>query len=180
MDCTDARRKTMTTNAVKKTETLQVTMPSEREVAMARVFDAPRELVFKAWTEPALLKRWLYGPEEWPLAVCEIDLRVGGTLRFEWGPYEGKYMGMSGVYREIAPPDRLVFTEMWDDNWTGGETLVTMTFIERASKTTVTQTVQYSSHAARDAALKTAMARGMAQAYDRLAEILAGKANQEI
>jgi uncharacterized protein YndB with AHSA1/START domain len=170
----------MTTNAAKKTETLQVTMPSEREVAMTRVFDAPRELLFKAWTQPALLKRWLYGPEEWPLAVCEIDLRVGGSLRFEWGPHQGKYMGMSGVYREIAPPDRLAFTEMWDDNWTGGETLVTITFVERTGKTTVTQTVQYSSRAARDAALKTGMARGVEQAYQRLVEILAGKTNQEI
>jgi uncharacterized protein YndB with AHSA1/START domain len=176
----NARRKTMTTNAAKKTETLQVTLPSEREVAMARVFDAPRELLFKAWTQPALLKRWLYGPEEWPLVVCEIDLRVGGSLRFEWGPHQGKYMGMSGVYREIAPPDRLAFTEMWDDNWTGGETLVTITFVERTGKTTVTQTVQYSSRAARDAALKTGMARGVEQAYQRLVEILAGKTNQEI
>jgi uncharacterized protein YndB with AHSA1/START domain len=170
----------MTTNAVKKSATLQVTTPSEREVTMARTFDAPRELVFKAWTRPELLKRWLYGPEEWPLAVCKIDLRVGGTLRFEWGTHEGKYMGMSGVYREIAPPDRLAFTELWDDNWTGGETLVTMTFVGRAGKTTVTQTVQYSSTAARDAALKTGMTRGMEQAYQRLFEILADETNQEI
>jgi uncharacterized protein YndB with AHSA1/START domain len=174
----DAGRKTMATNAVKKN--LQVTMPSEREVAMARVFDAPRELLFKAWTEPALLKRWLYGPEEWPLRVCEIDLRVGGALRFEWGPYEGKSMGLSGVYREIAAPDRLVFSETWDDNWTGGETLVTMTFVERDGKTTVTQTVQYSSRAAREAALKTGMTRGVEQAYQRLDEILAVRTNREI
>jgi uncharacterized protein YndB with AHSA1/START domain len=170
----------MTTEAVKKTETLEVTTPSEREVAMIRIFDAPRDLVFKAWTEPDLVKRWLYGPEEWPLAVCKIDLRVGGKLRFEWGPHDGKYMGFSGVYREIAVPDRLVFTEIWDDNWTGGETLVTMTFVEHAGKTTLTQTVQYLSGDARDAALKTGMARGAAQAFDRLAEILAGRKNPEV
>jgi uncharacterized protein YndB with AHSA1/START domain len=167
------------TSAAKRIETLEVTTPSDREVAMIRIFDAPRDLVFKAWTQPDLLKRWLYGPEEWPLAVCKIDLRVGGTLRFEWGPHEGKYMGMSGVYREIVSPDRLLFTEVWDDNWTGGETLVTITFGERAGKTTMTQTVQYSSREARDAALKTGMTRGAAQAFDRLAEILAAKNNQE-
>jgi len=165
----------MTTNAVKRTETLQVTTTGDREVAMTRTFDAPRDVVFKTWTQPELLKRWLYGPDEWPLAVCKIDLRVGGTLRFEWGPHEGKSMGMSGVYQEIAPPDRLAFTELWDDNWTGGETLVTITFVEQAGKTTVTQTVQYSSSAARDAALKTGMARGMEQAYQRLAGTLANK-----
>ena len=73
----------MTIEAVKKTGTLEVTTPSEREVAMIRIFDAPRDLVFRAWTEPDLVKRWLYGPEEWPLAVCKIELRVGGQLRFE-------------------------------------------------------------------------------------------------
>jgi uncharacterized protein YndB with AHSA1/START domain len=68
----------------KNSWTLKVTMPSDREVAMTRVFDAPRRLVFKAWTTPELMKRWLYGPEEWRLAVCEFDMRVGGAVRFEW------------------------------------------------------------------------------------------------
>jgi uncharacterized protein YndB with AHSA1/START domain len=82
-------------------------------------------------------------------------------------------MGFSGVYREIAPPDRLVFTEVWDDDWTAGETLVTLTFAERAGKTTLTQTVLYSSRAARDGALKTGMEHGVAQSFDRLAQLLA-------
>lgn len=94
---------------------LQVTTPSDREIAMTRIFDAPRHLVFKAWTKPELLKRWLYGPEEWRLAHCETDLRVGGALRFEWRDHAGNHMGFSGVYREIAPPERLVFTEVWDE-----------------------------------------------------------------
>jgi uncharacterized protein YndB with AHSA1/START domain len=154
------------------TETVKLTTPSDREVAMTRVFAAPRALLFKAWTKPELLKRWLCGPDEWPLAVCEIDLKVGGALRFEWRHRDGSKMGMSGVYREIAPSDRLAFTEVWDDNWTGGETLVTMTFIEQAGRTTVTQTVLYSSPAARDAVLKTRMQEGMNQSYDRLAKLL--------
>jgi uncharacterized protein YndB with AHSA1/START domain len=82
-------------------------------------------------------------------------------------------MGMSGVYRAIAPPDRLVFTELFDEDWTGGEALVTLAFVERAGRTTMTQTVLYSSRAARDAVLKTPMAEGAAQGYDRLAALLA-------
>ena len=154
--------------------TLKVTTLSDREVAMSRVFDAPRELVFEAWTTPDLLKRWLWGPDDWRLAVCEIDLRVGGALRFVWRDSggKGKDMGMGGVYREIAPSDRLVFTEVWDQDWTGGEALVTMTFVEHAGKTTLTQTVLYSSRAARDGALKTGMERGVEISYDRLASLL--------
>ena len=156
----------------KDSGTLKVTTPSEREVAMTRVFDAPRRLVFKAWTTPELMKRWLYGPEEWKLAVCEFELRVGGKVRFEWRDREGKGMGLSGVCREVAAPERLVFTEVWDEDWTGGETLVTIVFAEDAGKTTMTQTVRYSSQAARDGALKTGMEQGMAMSYDRLAELL--------
>jgi uncharacterized protein YndB with AHSA1/START domain len=159
---------------MKNTGTLKLTMPTDREIAMTRVFDAPRAVVFEAWTKPELLKRWLYGPEEYPLVVCEIDLRVGGALRFVWRSRDEKDagMGMSGVYREIAPPDRLVFTEVWDQDWTGGEALVTIIFTEHAGKTTLTQTLLYSSRAARDGALKTDMEHGAAVGYDRLAELL--------
>ncbi|MGB9333471.1 MAG: SRPBCC family protein [Candidatus Acidiferrales bacterium] len=151
---------------------LIVTTPSDREIAMTRTLDAPRELVFDAWTKPELLKRWLYGPDDWPFAVCEVDLRVGGALRFEWRHRGGGIMALSGVYREIVPFERLVFTEVFDEDWTGGETLVTMTFIEHDGKTTVTQSILYSSRAARDGALKTAMEEGMAMSYNRLAEQL--------
>lgn len=157
---------------IKDGGTLKLTTPSETEIAVTRVFDAPRRLVFKAWTTPELLKRWLYGPEEWRLTVCEFDPKVGGKVRFEWHNHEGKGMGLSGVCREIAPPERLAFTEVWDEDWTGGETLVTIVFREDAGKTTMTQTVLYSSQAARDAVLKTAMDKGMAVSYNRLAELL--------
>jgi uncharacterized protein YndB with AHSA1/START domain len=160
----------------KNSGTLKVTTPSDREVAMTRVFDAPRRLVFKAWTTPELMKRWFYGPEEWRLAVCELDSRVGGKVRFEWRNPEGKSMGLSGVCREVAAPERLVFTEVWDEDWTGGETLVTLVFTEDAGKTTMTQTVLYSSQSARDGALKTGMEHGAAMSYDRLAELLTSMA----
>ena len=154
-------------------DTLKVTARGEREVVMTREFNAPRELVFEAWTKPELLKRWLYGSEAWGLTVCEMDLKVGGALRFEWHHGDDKPMGMGGVFREIVPPERLVFTELWDEDWTGGEALSTLTFVEHAGKTTYTQTVLYSSRAARDAVLKSEMARGAAQSYDRLAALLA-------
>ncbi|MGH9744494.1 MAG: SRPBCC family protein [Candidatus Acidiferrales bacterium] len=159
-------------NAAKKSRSLAVTALGDRELAMSREFDAPRDLLVEAWTTPELLKRWLYGPEDWRLKVCRIDLRVGGAIRFEWHHHDGTIMGMSGVYREIALPGRLVWTEIFDEDWTGGETLVTMTFAEKSGKTTATQTVQYSSRAARDSALKTGMAKGMDQSYDRLVELL--------
>ena len=157
---------------MKNSGTLKVTTPSEREVAMTRIFEAPRHLVFEAWTKPELVKRWLYGPEDWRLAVCEMDLRVGGAARLVWHHGDGKEMGMSGVFREIAPPDRLVFTEIWDEDWTGGEALNTIVFTEHAGRTTLTQTVLYSSREARDGALKTGMEHGAAVSYDRLAELL--------
>ena len=151
---------------------LKVTTPSDREIAMARTFNAPRELVFKAWTTPDLLKRWLYGPEDWRLMDCEIDLKVGGAIRWVWRHQDGESMGLRGVYREIIPPDKLVFTEIFDDNWTGGETLVTITFVESGGKTTVTQSILYVSKAARDGALKSVMEEGMAVGYDRLEKLL--------
>jgi uncharacterized protein YndB with AHSA1/START domain len=88
-------------------KTLTVTTPSEREIMMTRVFDAPRSLVFDALTKPELLKRWLYGPPGWSLEVCEIDLSVGGAFRYVWRGPDSSEMGMGGVYREIVKPERL-------------------------------------------------------------------------
>jgi uncharacterized protein YndB with AHSA1/START domain len=152
---------------------LKLAARSEREIVAARVFDAPPAQVFAAWTKPDLLKRWLYGPEEWPLAVCKIDFRVGGAVRMVWRHRDGREMGMSAVYREIAPPIRLLCTELWDEDWTGGETLAGTVLTEDAGKTALTQTLLYTSRAARDAVLETPWKEGMAQSYDRLARLLA-------
>jgi len=151
---------------------MTVTTPTDREMQVTRVFDAPRKLLFDAWTRPELLKGWLFGPDGWSLAVCEIDLRVGGAYRFVWRSPDKKDMGMGGVYREIAPPERIVMTELFDVDWTGGETLATIALTDQGGKTTLTQTVLYSSREARDGALGTGMEEGMAAAYDRLAELL--------
>ena len=103
------------------TETFQVTTPSDREIAVIRVFDAPRHLVFEALTTPELLKRWLGVHNNWWLDTCEIDLKVGGTFRYVWKNSSGAVMGMRGVFREIVRPERIVNTEKFDDPWYPGD-----------------------------------------------------------
>jgi uncharacterized protein YndB with AHSA1/START domain len=155
---------------------LTVTTPSDREIAMARVFDAPRHLVFEALTTPALLKRWLLGPPGWTMTVCELDPKVGGTYRYAWRHADGQEMGMRGVCREVVPPERLVATEEFDQAWYPGQAVVTQTLIEAGGATTLTITIRYDSRETRDMILKTPMATGVAQSYDRLAEMLASAA----
>src|SRR5919108_2584782 len=156
---------------MKNTSTLQVTTPSDREIVLTRVFDAPRQMVFDAFTKPELLKRW-FGPRGWSLVVCEVDLRVGGTFRFVLRGPDGTEMGMRGVYREIVPPERSVHTESFDDY--PGESQVTAVFLEQGGKTTLTATILYPSKEVRDAVLKSGMEHGAAGSYDKLAELLAG------
>jgi uncharacterized protein YndB with AHSA1/START domain len=153
--------------------TVTLTMPSDREVQVTRAFNAPRPLVFRALTTPDLLKRWMHGPNGWTLAVCEIDLRPGGAFRYVWRKANGREMGMSGTFQEIVPPERLVHAEAFDDDWTGGETMVTTTLAERGATTLLTVTVLYTSKAARDAALETNFVTGMELGYNLLAEVLA-------
>ena len=168
------------TNTVKNLGNLQVTTPSEREIAMTRVFDAPRSLVFDAWTKPELLKRWLGVRGGWTFAVCEVDLRVGGSYRFVWRGPTGAEMGMGGVYREIVRPERLVASEKFDEAWYEGEALDTTTFVERGGKTTATTTVRYASREVRDAVLKPPMLTGVAESYDKMAEVLASRVGQVV
>ena len=146
------------------------TTPTDREIVMTRVFDAPRRLVFEAWTNPEHLPHWMLGPEGWTMPVCEIDLRPGGAWRFVWRHADGNEMEMRGVYREIVPPERLVSTESWGGDWP--ETLNTLVLTEEDGKTTITSTVLYPSKEARDAALKTGMKEGVSLSFDRLAEYL--------
>ena len=152
------------------TATLQVSTPTDREIAMTRVFNAPRHLVFDAFFKPELLKRW-FGPRGWSLSVCDVDYRVGGGFRFVLRGSDGKEMGMRGVYRELAPPDRSVHIESFDDY--PGESQVTTDFVEQNGKTTMTVTVRYESQEIRDAVIKSGMEHGAAESYDKLAELLA-------
>jgi uncharacterized protein YndB with AHSA1/START domain len=155
-------------------DTLEVEAKGDREVIINRVFDAPRSLVFDAFTKAHLVKRWMLGPPGWSMPVCDIDLRVGGRYRYVWRNEErGVDMGMGGTFQEIVPPEKLVTTELFDEDWTGGETLVTTLFTEKGGRTIVAMTIRFGSKEAREGALATGMTRGMAQSYDRLAELMA-------
>jgi len=154
-------------------KTLKVTTPTDREILMTRVFDAPRALVFDALTKPALLKRWFVGPPGWTLAVCEIDLRVGGAYRYVWKGERGE-MGMGGIFKEITAPERIVASEAFDQGWyPGNNAVVTQTLSEQGGRTTLNLRVMYESKDARDAVLQSPMESGVAGQYDRLAEFLA-------
>jgi uncharacterized protein YndB with AHSA1/START domain len=160
------------------TGTLKVTTPSDREIVLTRVFDAPRKLVFDALTTPELVKRWLLGPPGWSMPVCEINLRVGGAYRYLWRNVDGSEMGMRGVYREVVPPERLVCTESFDIPWYPGEAVGTTVLVEQGGRTTMTVTMRYDSRETRDGILKSNMEKGVAASYDRLAELLASMPGQ--
>ena len=151
-----------------------LTTPSDREIVVTRVVNAPRALVFDAWTKPEHVTHWMLGPKGWTMPVCEIDLRPGGAWHFVWRSADGAEMSMRGVYREIVPPERLVCTESWGGDWP--ETLNTLLLAEEHGKTTISQHILYVSKEARDAAIKTGMESGMAESFDRLAEYLSAPA----
>jgi uncharacterized protein YndB with AHSA1/START domain len=155
---------------MKNLGTLKVTTPSDREIMMVRVFDAPRHLVYRAFTTPELVQRWL-GPHGWSLPVCEVDLRVGGKYRYVGEGPDGTRLGWGGTFKEIVPEERIVHTESFDDY--PGEALITSVWTESAGKTTLTLAMLLASKEIRDAIIATGMEHGAAESYDRLAEILA-------
>ncbi len=155
-------------------ESVTFTTPTDREVLIRRVFDAPSRLVFDAWTNPEHVPRWMLGPEGWTMPVCEIDLRPGGSWHFVWRHANGQNMEMRGTYREVAPPTRLVSTESWGGDWP--ETINTLVLTEENGKTTATLTILYPSLEARDAALKSGMKEGMVPTFARLDKLLASVA----
>lgn len=152
---------------------VQITTPSDVEIAVARAFDAPRDKVFKAFVTPKLVSRWMLGPEGWTMPVCEIDAKPGGKFRYVWRHPRKPDMGMSGVFRELKAPERIVHVESFDEAWYPGECVVTTVFSEKGGRTTVTMTMRFESREGRDLALKTGMEQGMAEGYRRLDEILA-------
>lgn len=152
---------------------VRLSTPSDREVVVSRAFDAPRELVFDAFTRPELVIQWLWGPDEWRIVQADAELRVGGAIRYVWRHTHGAEMGLSGTYLEIERPERTVHTEIFDEDWTGGEARITTVFTEAEGVTTMTMTILYSSKEARDGALATPMAEGMGQGYRRLDALLA-------
>lgn len=152
---------------------LTVATPSDREIVMTRWFDAPRRLVWDAHTRCDLLKKWLFGPDGWELAVCEVDLTVGARYRYVWRHPQKKEMALSGVMREIVAPERLVQTEQFEDPWYPGEALDTMVLTEQNGRTLYTLTMLFESKKGRDIALKSGMETGMEMGFQRLDKIFA-------
>jgi uncharacterized protein YndB with AHSA1/START domain len=159
----------VTTN---KSATTTLTLPSERELVIERVFDAPRALVFEAVTKPEYVARW-YGPRRLQMVLCEIDLRVGGAWRYLLRDADGNEHGFGGVYREIVPPERIVTTEGYE-GLPGHEYLTTMTLAEEpANRTKLRSHLLYQNSADRDGHIQSGMEPGMRETLDRLAELLA-------
>jgi uncharacterized protein YndB with AHSA1/START domain len=156
--------------SAKASSALTLTLQSDREIVLTRVFNAPRRLVFEALSQPEhLLQR--FGPHRCPLVECQVDFRAGGSWRYILRGADGRKLGMKGVYQEIVPPERIVSTESFDDY--PGESLNTVTLTEENGRTTLRVTVRYPSAESRDAVLRSGMEQGAGETYDRLAEHLA-------
>ena len=159
-------------------EKAQVTLPSDREVQVTRSFKAARTLVYRAYTEPALVQRWLLGPPGWSMPVCEMDVRVGGRYRWRWrSDTDGGEFGFTGTFREVQPPSKLVNTQAYDPGTLGdappdSEALVSVTFTEERGITTVTTLIDFGSKEARDGAVGSGMTDGMEQSYQLLDGLL--------
>lgn len=166
----------MAVSSVANSGTFKVTTPSNTVIQMTRLFDAPRHLVFDAMTKPEHVRRW-WGllDERYSVSVCDIDLRPGGKWHFAGG---GKGAGADfyGVYREITPPARLVYTEIFAP-YPDAESVITTTFAEEAGKTRVTLVCEYPSQEVRDMVIKSGMEGGAAISYDRLEEVASSLAS---
>jgi uncharacterized protein YndB with AHSA1/START domain len=150
---------------------LTVTTPSDREIVLTRTFDAPRELVFEAHTSCEHMSNW-WGPRKYEVASCEIDFRPGGSWRVVHKSADGsEEYGFRGEFREIVPPERIVWTFEWE-GMPGHVSVETLTLEERDGKTTLTGTSVYDTVEDRDGMLQSGMEEGAAEAYDRLDEYL--------
>jgi uncharacterized protein YndB with AHSA1/START domain len=143
----------------------------EREIAMTRAFDAPRELVFEAWTNPQHVRQW-WGPRSATIVTCEADVRPGGVWRYVTRLDSGEEIPFTGVYQEVTPPERFVHTEILDiEPFNQGDPPVTtVTFAEEEGRTLVTSVTLYPSREVRDAVLQSGAETGAAEVYDRFDE----------
>ena len=156
--------------------TFAVSTPSDREIRMTRLFDAPRALVFEAMTRPEHIRNW-WGNlgEGYSVPVCEVDLRVGGKWRFVNRTPKGEEAAFYGEYREVDPPGRVVFTEIFEP-FPDAVSVVTSVLTEEQGKTRMVATIEYPSREVRDMVRATGMERGASISYDRLEEVAQGLA----
>ena len=159
--------------AVTSSGTAKVTLPSDEQILITREFDAPKHLVYEAWTTPELVKRW-WNAKRGEVTIAEIDLRVGGTWRYVMVTKDGFEVGFHGEYREIVPNERIVSTEIYEGVPEGEATegtLNTVTFAELGGRTAVTILVQAPSREIRDAIIESGMEAGLQDALDLLEEV---------
>ena len=149
---------------------LKVTLPSDREILLSRVFDAPRHLVWEAMTKPEHVRRWWCCMDGFTMPICEIDLRVGGGYRYVMISPDGQEIGFHGEYQEIVPGERLVSTEVYE-GFPEGEALNTLTFTEEDGRTTLTLLVKHEKREHRDAHIQSGMEDGMQESFDRLEQV---------
>jgi uncharacterized protein YndB with AHSA1/START domain len=154
---------------VTSTGTATVTLPADDQILITREFDAPRHLVYRAWTEPDLVRRW-WTARRGEMTSCEIDLRVGGTWRYVMVADGGLEVAFHGEYREIVPDERIVSTEVYE-GVPDAEALDTLTLTEAGGRTTLTMLVQHSSKEHRDAHIESGMEDGMQDAMDLLEQV---------
>ena len=152
---------------------LQITTPNDREIRITRGFDAPRMLVWEAYTRPELLKRWLGAMPGWSWAECEMDVREGGRYRWVWRGPDGAELAVGGAYREVVPGKRLVSTERYDQQWYEGDAVVTVELTEANGRTTLVMTLRYASKAVRDEVLESPATSGIESGFALLEELLA-------
>jgi uncharacterized protein YndB with AHSA1/START domain len=152
--------------------TAKVTLPTDVQILITRDFDAPKHLVYRAWTTPELVKRWWAG-EQGEVTLAEIDLRVGGSWRYVMVTPDGTEVAFHGTFREIVPEERIVTTELYEMPGAAEDDapVTTTTFVERDGRTTLTMLVECSSTELRDAIVESGMETGMQEAWDRLEQV---------
>jgi uncharacterized protein YndB with AHSA1/START domain len=155
--------------AATSSRTATVTLPTDEQILITREFDAPKHLVYKAWTTPDLVKRWWHA-KRGEMTVAEIDLRVGGRWRYVMVTEDGFEFGFHGEYREIVPNERIVSTEVYE-GMPEGEAVDTLTLTEVDGRTTLTILVQHTSKAHRDAHIDSGMEDGLQDALDLLEQV---------
>ncbi|HTR87513.1 MAG TPA: SRPBCC family protein [Reyranella sp.] len=145
----------------------------DREIVVVRAFNAPRDLVFDAFTKPELVQRWMLGTDGWSMPVCRIDFKVGGKGRYEWKSPDGKHgMALSAEFVEIERPARIVHKEIFDGTPKPIASHITSTFVEEDGRTTLTMVIRYPTPEVRDFMLKSGMEKGMALSFTRLEKMV--------
>jgi uncharacterized protein YndB with AHSA1/START domain len=157
--------------ATASSATTKVTLPSDLEILITREFDAPREVVFKAMTDPKLIPQW-WGPRAYTTTVDKMEVRPGGAWRFIVREPDGRESGFRGEYREIVAPERIVQTFEWEP-MAGHISVETAVFTEHDGRTLLTSTTRFTSKADRDGMIESGMESGLRETHDRFAELLA-------